>query len=125
MDQVLFWVGRILLGGFFLFNGLNHFIGLQNLSGYAASKGVPAPTLAVIVTGLLLAVGGLAILFGRYVQIGLWALVIFFVFVTPWMHGFWAVQDPQQRMVEMIMFLKNVALLGSVLLLLYFWKSQS
>ncbi|MCS7082049.1 MAG: DoxX family membrane protein [Bacteroidetes bacterium] len=122
MEQALFWLGRILMGGYFLFNAFNHFANVRAMSGYAASKGVPAPAAAVIVTGLLLAAGGLAILLGRYTQIGLWALVLFFVVVTPWMHAFWAVQDPTQRMAEQIHFLKNLALLGSVLLLLYFWQ---
>ncbi len=99
-------------------NGLNHLFKLNQLAPYAASRKVPAPKLAVIVTGLMLLAGGLAILTGLYVQISLWLLVIFLVFVTPWMHNFWAVQDPMQRLGEQVNFFKNVGLLGAVLLLL-------
>jgi len=120
--EVVFWIGRILFGGYFILSGLNHFIMLNQMAPYAAAKKVPAPKLAVIVTGLMLLAGGLAVLTGLYVRLGLWLLVIFLVFVTPWMHNFWTVQDPMQRMGEQVNFFKNVGLLGAVLLLLYFWS---
>ncbi len=120
--EAVFWIGRILFGGYFLLNGLNHLFKLNQMASYAAAKKVPVPKLAVIVTGLMLLAGGLAVLTGLYVTIGLWLLVIFLVFVTPWMHNFWTVQDPMQRMGEQVNFLKNIGLLGAVLLLLHFWS---
>lgn len=119
--ELLFWIGRILLGGFFVLNGFNHFAMSKQMIPYAQSKGVPMPTLAVYATGLMLLLGGLAILTGLYVEVGLWLLVVFLLFVTPWMHNFWAIQDSMQRTVEMVNFMKNTALLGAVLLLLYLW----
>ena len=56
---VLFLVGRILLGGYFLYNGINHFLNLGGMAQYAGMKGVPAPELAVLGTGQLLLVAGL------------------------------------------------------------------
>ncbi|GIW25578.1 DoxX family membrane protein [Meiothermus sp.] len=119
--ELLFWIGRILLGGFFILNGFNHFVMSKQMIPYAQSKGVPMPAFAVYVTGLMLLLGGLAILTGLYVQVGLWLLVVFLLFVTPWMHNFWALQDPMQRMGEMVNFMKNTGLLGAVLMLLYLW----
>ncbi|RIH86628.1 DoxX [Meiothermus luteus] len=120
--EALFWLGRILLGGFFVLNGINHFVQAKQMIPYASSKGVPAPALAVYGTGLMLLVGGLSILTGWYLSLGLWLLVVFLLFVTPWMHNFWAVKEPMQRMGEMVNFMKNTALLGAVLMLLYLWK---
>lgn len=119
--ELLFWIGRILLGGFFVLNGFNHFAMSKQMIPYAQSKGVPMPALAIYATGLMLLLGGLAILTGLYVEAGLWLLVVFLLVVTPWMHNFWAIQDSMQRMVEMVNFMKNTALLGAVLLLLYLW----
>lgn len=96
--------------------GANHFMRLEMLSGYAASKGVPAPKAAVIVTGLLLLVGALTILTGFQPWIGVAALAIFFVPVTFQMHNFWAVEDEQMKMAEMTNFLKNMALFGATLM---------
>ena len=45
MDTV-FLVGRIVVGLYFLYAGYNHFKNLGFMSGYVASKGIPAPKLA-------------------------------------------------------------------------------
>ncbi len=112
-------VGRIIVGAYYLFNALNHLVFAPGqLAEYAASKGVPAPLLAVIVSGLLLLIGGLSILLGIFPRIGVLALVVFFLPVTFWMHDFWAIEDPQARMMQMVNFLKNLALMGSALIFL-------
>ncbi len=112
-------VGRIIVGAYYLFNALNHLVFAPGqLTEYAASKGVPAPLLAVIVSGLLLLIGGLSILLGIFPRIGVLALVVFFLPVTFWMHDFWAIEDPQARMIQMVNFLKNLALMGSALIFL-------
>lgn len=118
MAAVAFLVGRIILGVYYLFNAFNHFTRLEPLSAYAASKGVPSPKLATVVTGVLLLIGGVSILLGVFPAVGVAALTAFFIPVTFWMHNFWAVQDPMQKTIEMVNFTKNLALLGSALLLL-------
>jgi putative oxidoreductase len=116
--QTLFLVARIVLGAYYLFNALNHFTMLGMMSGYAASKGVPAAELAVIVAGLLLLVGGLSIITGYKPTIGVIALVIFLVPVTFIMHNFWVEQDQMMRLNQMVNFLKNIALLASAVMFL-------
>jgi hypothetical protein len=54
---VAFLVGRFLFGGYFIYNGLNHFLSSAMLTQFAAAKGVPAPSLAVAVAGLLILFG--------------------------------------------------------------------
>ncbi len=116
--DALFLIGRVVVGGFYLFNALNHFSRTEMLSGYAASKGVPSPRAMVLLTGLLLLVGGLSLLLGVYPRVGVAAVVVFLVLVAFWMHNFWAVQDPMQKTVEMVNFTKNLALAGSALMFL-------
>lgn len=69
-------------------------------------------------SGVLLLVGGASVLLGARPRVGLAALVVFLAEVTPVMHGFWEVEDPQARMLEMNQFMKNLALLGAALALL-------
>ncbi|MEK7635590.1 MAG: DoxX family membrane protein [Patescibacteria group bacterium] len=116
--DILFFIGRLLLGGYFIISGINHFTKLGMLEGYTQSKGVPMPKAAVIITGILLLLGGLGILLGVYVEWAILALVIFLVSVTFIMHAFWKVQEPNMRMSEMVHFMKNLALLGALLMLL-------
>ena len=117
MKNQLFLAGRVILGGYYLFGAFHHFTGLTMMSQYAASKGVPAPTLAVFGAGVLLAIAGLSFLLGVVPRLGVAALVLFLVPVTLTMHQFWNVQG-QARMMEMVNFTKNLGLLGSSLMFL-------
>ena len=116
--QIIFLIGRIVLGVYYLFSASNHFFQMKMMAGYTASKGVPLPEAFVIVTGILLLIGGITILTGYRPRIGIIALVIFFLPVTLIMHNFWAVDDQMMKMMEMVQFLKNTALLSSAVMFL-------
>ena len=114
----LFVLGRVLLGGYFIMSGYNHLKNLNMLTGYAQSKGVPLPKVAVFATGLMLLLSGAGILLGVYVEYAVLLLSVFLVGVTFKMHQYWKVSDPMQRMGERVNFYKNLGLLGGVLMLL-------
>ncbi|MCX6122381.1 MAG: DoxX family protein [Ignavibacteriales bacterium] len=118
METILLYLGRILFGGYFTYSGFNHFKMLDMMSGYAKSKGTPLPKLSVAFSGLLLLIGGLSVLFNILPSVGFISLALFLIPVTFIMHAFWKVQDPTAKMHEMINFMKNIALLGAVLILL-------
>jgi uncharacterized membrane protein YphA (DoxX/SURF4 family) len=86
------------------------------MTGYAKSKGVPAPALAVGGSGVLLFLGGLSLLLGYHPTIGAALLVTFLLGVSFGIHNFWTVQDQQAKQVEMTNFLKNMAILGLLLM---------
>ena len=117
-----FVLGRILYGGFFVLGGLNHFQHLNMMSGFVASKGVPAPKAAVVVSGLLIIVGGLSVIVGYHVWIGLLCIMLFLVPVTFLMHNYWVETDMTQRINQRVNFQKNVALLGAALMMLMISK---
>lgn len=112
-----FLVGRLIVGAYYIYNGLHHFIKLGQLTEYAKFKGVPLPQVAVIGVAVLLLIGGATILLGKFPEFGVAALVLFFVPVTFMMHNFWAVGE-EMKAGEQINFLKNMALLGSALMFL-------
>lgn len=112
-----FLLGRLVFGSILAFMGLNHFMDLDAMSGYADAQGVPAPRFSVIASGLALVFGGLAIAVGVYPLLGAVALAVFFVVTTPVMHDFWTVEDPEQRQAEMTDFLKNATLFGASVVL--------
>jgi len=116
--QVAFLIGRLIVGVYYLSGAINHFSQLNAMSGFAQSKGVPAPKLAVLASGVLLLIGGLSILTGFQPVIGVIALVLFFLPVTFMMHPFWKVQDQMAKMGDMINFMKNMGLMGSALMFL-------
>jgi putative oxidoreductase len=118
MMIILFLIGRLILGGYFVMSGMRHFTHLEMMSGYAKSKGTPAPSVAIVGTGILLVSGGLSFLLAIWPFIGGILLVIFLLGVSFKIHDFWAVADPQAKMNEMVNFTKNMALLGAILIIM-------
>jgi putative oxidoreductase len=105
--------GRILYSLVFLAAAPGHFS--PGTIAYAAAQGVPLANLAVPASGLLALFGGLSIAFGYKTRWGAIALVAFLAPVTVMMHNFWSVTDPMMRQMQMVMFMKNIALIGGAL----------
>jgi uncharacterized membrane protein YphA (DoxX/SURF4 family) len=121
MIGITLLIGRILFGGFFLYNAWKHFSGARGMAAYAATKGVPAPLLAILGSGALLLVGGLSVLLDFRPALFGWTLVLFLVGVTPVMHSFWK-EEGQARAMQKIQFSKNTALLGAVLMMIALYR---
>src|ERR1051326_771607 len=116
--KVPFLLGRLIFGGFFLYNGIHHFMERKQLAQYTAAKDVPMPDAAVLASGAALTIGGGSILLGIKPKWGALAIIGFLAGVSPIMHDFWRMEDPQQRQNDMINFAKNMALLGAGLSLM-------
>jgi uncharacterized membrane protein YphA (DoxX/SURF4 family) len=117
-NEILLLVGRILFGGYFVMSGYGHFFHHEDLVAYARSKKVPMANLGVFITGLLIFLGGLGVMLGVYIQWSLWAIILFLLVVTLFMHRYWQEQDAGARMSNRVNFYKNFALLGAALMLL-------
>ena len=118
MTDILVLIGRLLFGGLFLYNGINHFTSRAALTGYAAFKGVPMPGASIVISGVWLVLAALSVMLGIRPEIGLVMIVLFLAGVTPMMHNYWAVTEPNARMADSINFQKNMALLGAALVML-------
>jgi putative oxidoreductase len=111
-------LGRLLFVLIFLLGGANHFS--KATIAFAASQGVPFAAFAVPLSGVLALTGGLSILLGYRAKVGAWLIALFLVPVTLMMHKFWAVHDPMMAQLQMLMFMKNMAILGGALLISQF-----
>jgi putative oxidoreductase len=85
----------------------------------AAARGVPLAWVAVPLAGMISLLGGLSIAFGYRARWGAWLLVLFLVPVTWKMHPFWYETGPD-ALLQLVMFMKNIALLGAALLVIAF-----
>src|SRR5438067_1859157 len=102
VENTALLLGRAIFGGYFLFNGINHLLNRKMLVEYARSKGVPAPDVAVVASGVLMLAGGLSILTGTQPKVGSALITTFLLGVSPSMHAFWKEEDAEQRMQEMV-----------------------
>ncbi|MEY3156021.1 MAG: hypothetical protein RL057_35 [Actinomycetota bacterium] len=115
--DILLVLGRVLFALIFINSGIAHLTKLQAMTGYAQYKKVPAAKLSVIVTGLMLIVGGLYVALGVYADLGALLLAIFLVSSAFLMHNFWTIQDEQAKQGETINFFKNISLAGAALII--------
>jgi putative oxidoreductase len=124
VEAIGFWQGAVVvLGRFFfalifLMAGANHFS--RQTIAFSASQGVPLAGVAVPLSGVLAVAGGLSVLLGYRAKLGAWLIALFLIPVTLMMHKFWLVQDPMMAQIQMILFMKNVSMLGGALLISQF-----
>lgn len=109
----------MIFGGYFIMSGISHLSNRNMLAGYAASKKVPSPKLAVVVSGIIAILGGAGVFLALYVPVSVTLIVLFLLPITFMIHNFWAVSDPQARMMDRVNFMKNIALIAGALAYLF------
>ena len=114
LSAPVIFLGRLLFVLIFLMAGPNHFS--SQTIGFAASQGVPLASIVVPLSGVIAFLGGLSILLGYRAKLGAWLIALFLVGVTP-MHKFWGITNPMMQQMQMVMFMKNLTMLGGALLI--------
>jgi putative oxidoreductase len=112
-------IGRIMLAMIFLMSALGNKIpNFSNVAEYMASQGVPAASLMLVGAIVFLIAGGLSIVLGFKARIGASLLIVFLALATYFFHDFWTfAPDSKEFEVQMIQFMKNLALAGAMVML--------
>jgi putative oxidoreductase len=108
--------GRILIAVIFLISGFFKVGGYAQIVGYATAVHLPAPGVAIAVAAAIELACGLAILAGFKTRAAAWLLFLYLIPVSYIFHNFWAVQGQEQQ-TQMVNFLKNMAIMGGLLVL--------
>lgn len=116
MDVVLV-IGRVLFALIFINSGIAHLTKLEAMTGYAKYKKIPAAKAGVIVSGLMILVGGLYVALGIYADLGALLIALFLIPTALLMHTFWKETDATAKQNEMIAFNKDLALAGASLII--------
>lgn len=116
MGGMVLLIGRIVFSFLFIYSGFNHLTKLSMYAQYAGASGVPAPTVATAVSGLMLLAGGLSILLGTKVKWGAVLIAVFLVTAAVTVHKFWGIADPMMAANQAAHFWKNIALTGACLM---------
>ncbi|QPC92177.1 DoxX family protein [Mesorhizobium sp. INR15] len=115
--SILLFVGRLLLGGAFVFAGLRNIQNAAFLTGLMTARGVPQARLALWAGIVLQVIAGVLVVIGTWTAIAAAVLVLFLIVATPMFHNFWDHQGPD-RAARINGFVGNVALTGGVLTLI-------
>lgn len=112
-------LGRILIGQIFLLAGLDKIGKFSQVAAGIAGKGLPLAQVLLAITIIVEVGGALMILLGWRARLGAAALFLWMIPVTLLYHNFWAM-DGSQAYINQIMFQKNLAMMGAMLLIVAF-----
>jgi len=109
-------LGRILIGALFLTAGVRKLMGVAGAAAYFAKLGFPAPEVMAYLAILIEIGGGLLLIIGWKTRLISWILIAFVVIATGMAHRFWEFTDPGQYNAQLNNFLKNIAVIGGLLM---------
>lgn len=112
--EILIVLGRILLGGAFVFAGIRNLTNVPFLSSLMAGRGVPFARSTLYLGVALQIAAGLLFAAGVAVSYAAAALILFLLVATPIFHNFWDHQGPE-RAAKINGVVGNVALIGGFL----------
>jgi len=118
---IVILIGRALYALIFIGSGsAGHLMQTEGTAGYAESRGVPNSQVLTQLSGVLIFVGGLAVILGIWADLAALGLAAYSLIAAIMVHHFWTDGDPMTRRVEMSMFMKNLSMAGGGLLLFGF-----
>ncbi len=109
--------GRILLAAIFVISGFSKITGFEGTVGYMEAYGMPMAQVFLVGAIVLELGGGLMVLLGWKARLGALALIVFTIPTTLIFHQFWGLEDAGQAMTQQIMFMKNLSMIGGLLIL--------
>ncbi len=112
-------VARVLLAALFVPAGISKIAGFAGTVGYIGSVGLPLPVVGAVLAIVAEAGGGIALLLGFQTRIAALVLAVFTVLAGVFFHAFWAAA-PEAAQMQQIMFMKNIAIAGGLLMLTAF-----
>jgi putative oxidoreductase len=119
IQGILAVAGRVMLCTIFFLAAVGNKI--PNFSAVAKvmdEQGVPAPQVMLVGAIVFLIAGSLSVVLGFKPRIGAALLVVFLVLATYFFHGFWKEIDPHAKREQMIQFMKNLGLMGAMVLII-------
>lgn len=107
---------RILLSAIFVVSLLSKITGLEGTIQFMSAKGIPLPSLLIWGAIATEFVGVLALITGYKMKEASILLVLYLVPTSLIFHNFWAMEGQQFQM-QLMSFMKNVSIIGGLLLL--------
>lgn len=116
---VLALIGRLMLVAIFFLSAIGRKIPkFSDTAAFMATEGVPFPKIMLAGAIVFLLAGSLSVAAGFKARIGATLLLVFLVLATYFFHDFWTMEEPVARQGQVLQLLKNVAMMGAMLLII-------
>ncbi|MFM7034272.1 MAG: DoxX family protein [Planctomycetia bacterium] len=120
INGILAVLGRLMIAAIFLMSAFGNKIPkFQQVVQAMTNEGVPQPKILLAGAIAFLVLGGLSIVLGYRAKTGALLLLIFLAAATYYFHDFWKIApDDPEFGPQMIQFMKNLALMGTMVFLI-------
>ncbi len=118
MKDVVDLVGRILLSFIFIYEAIDSMLYFRKTKDLMTEYGLTFQQDMLLIGAIfLLLLGGTLVLLGYRTSFGAILILLYWLPVTFIVHSFWNDTDPVRRL-EAILFMKNIAITGGLLLVM-------
>lgn len=118
--NILYLIGRIVVGLYFISHGYSHIKHKAGMIGYAQSRGMKMAPQLVLISGVGIMLAGAGLTIGVLPEVALIGMIVFLIAVSVMVHNFWKDADPAKRSQERLSFEGNIALAAALLMVLSF-----
>src|ERR1043166_5004623 len=116
-------IGRLLIAAIFLMSGIAKLTDTAGTVAHMTKAGIPYADTLAMVAGVGEIVGAAAIILGLLTRVGAFGLFLYMIPTTLIFHAFWNAEG-QERMTQMVNFMKNLAIMGGLATLVAFGASR-
>ena len=106
-------IGRLLIAAIFLMSGIAKLTDTPGTVAHMAKMGIPYPDTLALIAGSAEILGGLSLALGLLTRVGAVGLILFMIPTTLIFHAFWNYEG-EERMTQMVNFMKNLAIMGGL-----------
>ncbi|MBF8730437.1 MULTISPECIES: DoxX family protein [Pseudomonas] len=114
--DIIILLARVLLMILFILSGWSKLTGFEGTVNYMSSLGAPAPMLAAAIAVIMEFAVGILLILGFYTRPLAFLFALFVLGTALLGHPYWNMVDPE-RSANMTQFLKNMSIVGGLLLL--------
>ena len=117
IDNLLVFLGRLLLGLYFVAPGILKIFGFDDTAAYMAQHGMVAVPLFLVLTITVQVVGGICLFIGYRVRLVAFLLAGLVLVISLVMHDFWNFYEGGDQAHELQNFIKNIGIMAGLLLI--------
>lgn len=117
MSINLFFIGRVLIGIYFLLPGIAKLLLFSANLDVVIAKEVPFPVFSLSIVAVTQILLGSFIIFGKHLKISSIGLVITTLLINFFIHDFWNLSGDPNQAHETQNFVKNLGILAGLLIL--------
>ena len=118
MWNLVYALGRLALVAIFIQSGFGKLMAPEGLTGMLTNKGLPAPMALAYLAGVVELGLGFLVAIGWQTRLAGAGLIVFTIIATLIAHNFWDMADAAARRANQIHFMKNLAIIGALLMVM-------